>query len=56
MYGTTKRFLQMFGLLNLNQLPRPAMRTKSRSISCRKISPQFTPRMASISARGTGCR
>ena len=39
-----------------NSSDRPTIRTKSRSISCRRTSPHCTPRIASISARNTGCR
>ena len=35
---------------------RPTIRTRSRSISCRTISLDCTPRIASICARNTGCR
>ena len=37
-----------------NSSERPAIRTSSRSISCRRISPHCTPRTASTSARSTG--
>lgn len=44
LYGTTKRFLQMFGLLNLNQLPRAAaLRTPVPSAAGDSVSSNSVP-------------